>query len=337
MKEERASDPTKERYIKSYEIRRSYKGHVQRPPAVPGVEDAIDIHCHAHEGQQDALAVAKHASKNGMAGILFKTIVGRRRPTEAVRKVQEELNRSCDAEGVRPVKCWAGYNVADRLEPPSPRAVREQLDAGVTGVWMPVAMHANTLSKVGGRKSWWDPAADPHDLTPALPWEEALKVGHYLLDGAGQLKPEIREIIRMVADRGAALFFAHATHAEIFAMAEEVDKLRFRRAVVDHPFSPFVDLSIEEMKQLARAGIYMNFTYDELSPLLGVDPFRMYRAIRAVGVEHVTLSSDAGEPLFPNSVEAIRLIRAFMSAFGLSDEELRTVSSTNPAIVCGAG
>ena len=168
---------------------------------------------------------------------------------------------------------------------------------------MPVAMHANTLSKVGGRKSWWDSSADPHDLTPALPWEEALKVGHYLIDGAGRLKPEISEIIRMVADHGAALFFAHATHPEIFAMAEEVDKLRFKRAVVDHPFSPFVDLSVEQMQQLARVEIYMNFTYDELSPLLGVDPFRMYQAIRAVGVEHVTLSSDAGEPLFPNSVE----------------------------------
>ena len=336
MQENRTNNPTKERYIKSYEIRRAYKGHVQYPPEVPGVEDAIDIHCHAHEGQQDALAVAKHAAKNGMAGILFKTIVGRRRPAEAVSKVQEELNRWCEVEKIQPITCWAGYNVADRIEPPSPAGVRERLESGVRAIWMPVAMHANTLSKVGGRKSWWDSSADPHDLTPALPWEEALKVGHYLIDGDGKLKPDIREIIRMVADRGAALFFAHATHPEIFAMAEEVDKLGFKRAVVDHPFSPFVDLSIEQMQQLARAGIYMNFTYDELSPLLGVDPFRMYQAIRAVGVEHVTLSSDAGEPLFPNSVEAIRLIRAYMSAFGLSDEEIRRVSSTNPAIVCGA-
>ena len=49
------------------------------------------------------------------------------------------------AEQVEPIQCWAGYNVAPTGKPPSAAAVREQLDAGVTAVWMPVAMHANTL------------------------------------------------------------------------------------------------------------------------------------------------------------------------------------------------
>ena len=76
---------------------------------------------------------------------------------------------------------------------------------------------------------------------------------------------------------------------------------------------------------------------DELSPLLGVDPARMYEAIRAVGVEHVTLSSDAGEPLFPHTVECMRLIRSYMAAFGLTEDELRMVSITNPARIVGVG
>ena len=58
------------------------------------------------------------------------------------------------------------------------------------------------------------------------------------------------------------------------------------------------------MSDFAQAGIWLNFPYDELSPLLGVDPARMYDAIRAVGPEHFTLSSDAGEPLFPNLVSS---------------------------------
>lgn len=327
--------PTAARFLKSYEVRRAFYGPIQYPPDVPGVDDAIDIHCHADEGQQDALAVARHASKSGMRGILFKTIVGRYQPAEAIRRVQEELNRWCDNEGVRPITCWAGYNVASRKEPPSPKATEEQLKAGVKGIWMPVAMHANTLSKIGGRKRWWDPSAGRHELTPALPWEEALKVGHYLLDEQGNLKPAIREIIHRVVDHDAALFFGHATHAEIFAMAEEIERFHFRRAVVDHPFSPFVDLSPQQMKQLGQIGIYLNFTYDEISPLLGVDPFEMYQAIRAIGVEHVTLSSDAGEPLFPNSVECIRQMRAYMEAFGLSKQEVRQVSALNPAAVVG--
>ena len=119
-------------------------------------------------------------------------------------------------------------------------------------------------------------------------------------------------------------------------MAEEVDKLRFLRAVVDHPFSPFVDLSVKQMQQLAGANITLNFIYDELSPLLGVDPFKMYQVIRGVGVEHVTFSGDGGKPLFPNSVKCIRQICAYMWVFGLSDEEIHRVSTVNPGFMVGA-
>ena len=69
--------PTRDRSVTSYPVRRAYVPGVVYPPEVPGVNDFIDIHCHAHQGQQDALSVAKLASQNGMQGILFKSIVGR--------------------------------------------------------------------------------------------------------------------------------------------------------------------------------------------------------------------------------------------------------------------
>lgn len=168
-----------------------------------------------------------------------------------------------------------------------------------------------------------------------LPWEKAVEIGHCNLDRRGRLLPEVREIVRLCADTGTALFFGHATHREIYALAEEAQKVGLRRAVVDHPFSPFIDLSVEQMKELSSARLLFNFTYDELSPLLGVDPRLMCEAIRAVGVEHFTLSSDAGEPLFPDSVEAMRLVRGYMEAFGLTPEELRTLCTRNPARVVG--
>ena len=142
-----------------------------------------------------------------------------------------------------------------------------------------------------------------------MSWDEALKIGHYNLEKNGELKPEVREIVRMCAEQGVALFFGHATHKEIYKLADEVDKVGLDRAVIDHPFSPFLNVSVDQMKELSEVGILFNFTYDELSPLLGVDPQLMYNAIREVGPEHFTLSSDAGEPLFPDSVESMRLIR----------------------------
>jgi Family of unknown function (DUF6282) len=332
MPKQEVEGPTKSRYLKSYEIRRAYADAIQYPPEVPGVKEAIDVHCHCDQGHQDGLAVAKHATRNGMGGILFKSIAGPKSGAETVKELQEKLNRWADQERLAPSGCWAGY-VVRGSNGPSLENTRKQIKSGAIAIWMPVAMHANTLSKVGGRKSWWDPGASRNELTPPLPWEEALKVGHYLLDEKGRLKQEIREIIHLVADSNRSFFFGHATKPEIFAMAEEIEKVGFKRGVVDHPFSPFVDLSIDQMKQLASIGIYMNFTYDEISPLLGVDPALMYEAIRAIGVEHAILSSDAGEPLFPNSVECMRLMRGYMRAFGLNEDEIYRVTVENPAAI----
>ena len=252
-----------------------------------------------------------------------------------MRALLGQLHPWADEHKVRPIQAWAGFCVARGSKPPSVDMARGHLDAGCVGVWMPIAQSANTLSKVGGRPIWWGASTNPYENSDPLPWEEALQKGHYLLDEHGNLKQVIKDIFQLVLDYDAMVFFAHATHPEIFAMAELVEKLEIKKAVIDHPFSPFVDLSLEEMQQLTAAGIYMNFTYDEISPLLGVDPARMCATIKALGTDHVTLSSDAGEPLFPNSVEAMRLICSHMRAFGLTDQQVHQISSINPGKLVG--
>src|SRR5438093_2149877 len=114
---EPVTDPTKARYVKSYAMRRAYREAVQHPPAVENVGGAIDLHCHAHEGQQDALDLAKHASTNGMGGILYKTIVGGQHPGETKRKLYEALRRWCEEEDIEPIKTWVGWGVARGSQP----------------------------------------------------------------------------------------------------------------------------------------------------------------------------------------------------------------------------
>ena len=322
----------------SYPARRGFKQGPVDPSLdyVIGVDDSIDIHCHAHEGQQDALGVAKLASKSGMAGILYKTIVGRKDSAATVAGIRATLESWCAEKGYTPVHLWAGASVTQGfLSKIEPAWSENNLKAGVKGLWMPNNTSANTLNIVGGKPSAWDKNADPKAHTEPLSWEDSLKYGHYLLDDKGRLLPEIEEIFRMAHDHNAAVFFGHPTKPEFRAMAEYCQKIGFKRGVVDHPFSPFVSLTIEEMKDAGAAGLWLNFTYDELSPLLGIDPGNMYKAIRTVGPEHCTLSSDAGEPLFPNSVESLRLLRGHMSAFGCTDDEIYTMCTVNPAFIVG--
>ena len=105
--------PSAIRSVTSYPARRGFKQGPVDPSldCVIGVEDAIDIHCHAHEGQQDALGVAKLASKSGMRGILYKTIVGRKDPAGAVRAVRTALESWCEERSLAPVHVWPGSSV----------------------------------------------------------------------------------------------------------------------------------------------------------------------------------------------------------------------------------
>src|SRR5207245_4911196 len=139
----------------------------------------------------------------------------------------------------------------------------------------------------------------------------------------------------MAHDANAAILFGHPTKQEFRAMAEFSHKIGFKKVVVDHPFSPFVNLTSEEIQEAAAAGLWLNFTYDEFSPLLGIDPANMYKAIRTIGPAHGTLSSDAGEPLFPNSVESLRLLRGHMPAFGCTPAEIYTLCTANPSFIVG--
>ena len=49
-------------------------------------------------------------------------------------------------------------------------------------------------------------SANPRDHTAPLPWDEAVKVGHYLLDEQGRLKESVREIFHIIADKNVAGF-----------------------------------------------------------------------------------------------------------------------------------
>src|SRR5437868_2425541 len=73
--------------------------------------------------------------------------------------------------------------------------------------------------------------------------------------------------------------------------------------VQDYPIQPVLKCLAGDDEETFSVGIFFNFTWDELSVLLSVDPQILYNTIRECGAEHFTLSSDAGEPLFPDSVD----------------------------------
>jgi hypothetical protein len=326
--------PVPRRVVKSYNVRFQLQ-RLMGPDGPPGVQGAIDLHAHAQAGTEDPYAMARAATRAGMAGLVFKNLPGGVARHETCRAVQEHVNRFAEAEGLTPVQCFFGAQTDPEYGGLDFAQVRQAVDHGARVIWFPVISSAHNAYRVGAPARFLAGEYDTPVVDP-LPWEEALRVGQYLLtDDHRTLKPVAREILRLAADRGVAVSFAHSSKPEMEALAEECMRLNYRQAFIDHPYGPQIGLEFEDLAPFAQAGIRFNFTYDEISPLLGVDPEDMMTAVKKLGAEHFTFSSDGGNPLLPGAVDSLTTLVRYGRAYGLTDEELRLVTSENPRKVLG--
>ena len=316
----------------SRRVRRSYEaryGMGANKASMYDLTDAIDVHAHARgHDEEEPLHAAQEASEAGMKAILFKSI-SPGRPWEVARDLQDDVDRWAERQGLRPVRCLSAYIVGIPLAPVDFSAIRAAVDGGVRGIWMPPVTSAWSIARLGGRGRWFDATRRLDEPVPPMSWEEARKTGLYVLDDHGRLLPAIRDTVRLVADHGVALSFGHLSPQEMEALATEIGAIGYRRAFIDHPFSEVFEFDVAAMKRWADAGLRFALTWDELSPLLGVDPQDMVAAIRAIGPEHFMLSSDAGIPLLPETVEAYRLLAATLRAYGLSETEMRQLMTAS--------
>jgi hypothetical protein len=323
----------------SRRVLRSYRaryGLGANKASMSDLTDAIDVHAHARGGdEEDALHAAQEATRAGMRAILFKNMTPG--PSwKVARQLQDDVDRWAERERLRPVRCLPAYIIGIPPGPIDFAAIREAVEGGVRGVWMPPVTSAWSLSRLGGRAAWVDKSRRLDEPVDPLPWDEARKVGLYVLDDRGRLLPAVRDTVRLVAEHGVALSFGHLSPQEMEALAEEVTALGFTRAFIDHPFSEVFEFDVPAMKRWAAAGLRFALTFDELSPLLGVDPQDMVEAIRAIGPEHFMLASDAGIPLLPDTVDAYRLLAATLRAYGVTEPEMRQLMSTSAETLLAA-
>ncbi|HLY64414.1 MAG TPA: DUF6282 family protein, partial [Chloroflexota bacterium] len=254
-------------------------------------------------------------------------------PWEVARRLQEDVNRWAEQERLRSVQCLSAYVIGLPPRQIDFGKIKAAVEGGVSAIWMPPVSSAWSLHRLGGRGVWLG-QPDQQAVGP-VSWEQALKHGVYVLDDHGKLLPEIRDTVRLASDRGIVLSFGHLSPQEMDALGEEASGLGYKRAFIDHPFSEVFEFDIPKMKRWANQGLRFCFTWDELSPLLGVDPQDMVTAIREVGPEHFMLASDAGIPLLPDTVDAYRLLATTLRAYGLTEPEMRVLMHDTAAGMIG--
>jgi len=268
----------------------------------------IDIHVHSDPDSVprsiDAIDLARLAKSRGMRGLALKNHY------ESTASLAYVVRKE-----VPGIEIFGGID----------------LNRTVGGI-NPAAVERMTMVKGGWGRLVWMPTFDAENQVryskenrPFVP-----------VSRNGELLPEVREVIAVIAKHHLVLATGHSSPAEGLLLIREGRRQGVEHMVVTHAMLAPVRMSISEMREAASLGAYIEFVYNGL-----VGPNKMFElpeyavAIRQVGPASVILSSDLGQPGNPLHPDGLEAFFAGLKRSSFTDSELDRMTKTNPARLLG--
>ena len=270
------------------------------------LQGAVDLHLHSAPDvdprRYDDIELAREAARAGLRAILIKN------------HQSSTVERAWLASKVVPeIRVFGGVVLNETVGGLNPAAVRLALQWGAKQVWMPTRSARNHRQRHG----------QPGGLT--------------VLDAEGRLKPEVEEILRLMAAGDAILGTAHLGLEEGVLLIQRARALGVNKILVTHPewhITPYPGALQKELAALG--GVMFERCFVSTTHCGGHVPIEsIAQAIAEVGVESTVLSTDLGQPDTPPPVEGLRLYAERLSALGFTPDQLRQMMAANPARLLG--
>jgi Family of unknown function (DUF6282) len=152
------------------------------------------------------------------------------------------------------------------------------------------------------------------------------------VSNAGALLPAVRSVIGIIAKHNLILATGHSTAKEGLMLVREGRAQGVKHMVVTHAMIAPIHMSVDEMREAAGMGAYIEFVYNGLIGSYKEFTFADYaKAIRVVGPERCILSSDMGQMANPQHADGLVAFFAGLKKQGLTDAEIGKMSKENPA------
>ena len=196
----------------------------------------------------------------------------------------------------------------------------------------PAAVERMTMVKGGWGRVVWMPTFDAENQVRYS--RESRPFVSVARDG--QLLPEVKQVIAIVARHQLTLETGHSSASEGLMILREAHRQGVRHMVVTHAMIAPVHMTIPQMREAAQEGAYIEFVYNAL-----IGPNKEFTiadyaaAIRAVGPESSILSSDLGQAANPLHPDGLVAFFAALRKEGFSQSDIDRMSKTNPAQVLG--
>lgn len=276
------------------------------------MEDSIDTHVHGgsdpFERRQFEDEIAIDCTKAKMKAVVIKTWYTPSASRNAL--VQKIVDKWAEDHDMRPVQVFGGITLNHSVGGLNPDAVIKCLGfPRFKYVWMPMA------------DSYY------HQLVVFHRKDKGIK---YLTED-GKPVPELKEILRIIADNDLVLASGHYAYRETSVLMEEAKKLGVKRMEVLHPTLIHSKHTLAEMKELANEGIKINLMGIASVNVRFVEGFRyLLRLVKELN-DYMIWGSDSGQIQNPTSVEGQRWMLRILLAYGITKEEITKIFKTNPA------
>jgi hypothetical protein len=268
---------------------------------------AIDIHVHCDPDNVprslDGLEAARFAKDTGMRAIVLKSHFD---PTAGLAWLARKT--------VPGIEVFGGIDLNLPVGGMNPHAVEHMVR--VNGRW--------------GRVVWMS-TFDAENQLRGKPGAPFVRVSQN-----GALLPETKAVIAAIAKHNLVLASGHVSAEEALLIFDEGRRVGVRTMVATHGMGAPTSLTVEQARQAAKLGAFIEFTGGSLANATAqarID--RTATDIRAVGVQHAIISSDLGQA--GNALPADGFA-AFMDALrkrGFSDREIDQLAKDNPARLLG--
>lgn len=282
------------------------------------LEGAIDLHIHVGPDYipryGDSITLAEEAAKRGMKAIVVKTHLS--------STVASALAANRVVEGI---SVFGGIALNEPNGEFNLRNVVASVRSGAKMIWLPTVDAEYALKK----------AVDGH-------W-----IGHYvngstfgydsrkglsILDREGNLRKEVKEIVRICKENEVILGSGHISPLECLALAKESKLIGFSKLEITHPNAWLEDFTIDVLKQLTDLGAALTLSFGVCSPHNGKqDPREIVNVIKEIGARNCCLITDYGQVVNPSPVEGYRVYCQLLLNLGVSLDEITIMTKEKPA------
>jgi hypothetical protein len=154
-----------------------------------------------------------------------------------------------------------------------------------------------------------------------------------ILNEAGQVKPEVFDILEQIRDHDAILTGGHLPASEIDILFTEAQRIGVQRILVNHP-NFIVGASPELAGEWARKGVYIEHSVGMYDTFFGtrkkpIEFSVLEQYIAAAGVGKTMLVSDTGQQNNPRPVDVIKIAIRQLLDRGYDDKSIKSMVGGN--------